>query len=121
MPVFLLVALAVALIGVMFALQNVAPVTIAFVTWTFEGSLALVVFVALIAGALASFLASVPTMVRGRWTATSLNKRVAALEAELENCRRTLESAQARASPTAGPAPEATPPRRVAPAPDQSR
>ncbi len=52
MQVFLLIALAIALVAVMFALQNIVPVTVAILAWTFEGSLALLLFVALIVGAL---------------------------------------------------------------------
>ena len=121
MQVFLFVALAVALVAVMFALQNIVPVTVAFLTWTFEGSLALVLFVALIVGALVSVLASVPTLVKGRWAAASLKKRIAALEAELKNTRLELEAARTRTSaaprsPGPGPGPGAGPPRSTPPA-----
>jgi uncharacterized integral membrane protein len=118
MQVLLLVALVVALIAVVFALQNVGQVTLAFLTWTLEGSLALVLFVALIAGALVSILASVPTLVRQRLTAASLKKRVAALEAELEGCRRTLAATQTPASPPTRPISEDIPLRNPAPHPE---
>lgn len=108
MQSFLFVALVVALVAVMFALQNVVPVTIAFMTWTFEGSLALVLFVALIAGALVSVLASVPAFVKGRWAAASLKRRIAALEAELEDTRLKLEAARTR-TPAASPRPRESP------------
>jgi len=94
MQVFLLVALAVALAAVMFALQNIVPVTVTFLTWTYEGSLALMLLVALVVGALVSFLASVPALVKGRLTASSLKKRVAALEADLEGQRLKLDAAR---------------------------
>ena len=106
MQVFLFVALVVALVAVMFALQNVVPVSVAFMTWTFEGSLALVLFVALLAGALVSVLASVPAFVKGKWAAASLRRRIAALEAELEDTRRRLDAVRTRTSavpPSAGP------------------
>ncbi len=120
MQVFLFVALAVALVAVVFALQNIVPVTVAFLTWTFEGSLALVLFVALIAGALVSVLASVPTLVKGRWAAASLKRRIVALEAEMKNTRLELEAARTRTpaaphssvpdpEPGAGPARSAPP------------
>ena len=98
MQVFLLIALAVALGAVVFVPQNIEPVTVEFLTWTFEGSLALVLFVALIAGALVSVLASVPTIVKSRWAAASLKRRIAALEAELEDQRLKLEAARRRTS-----------------------
>ena len=121
MQVFLFVALGVALVAVMFALQNIVPVSVAFLTWTFEGSLALVLFVALIAGALVSVLASVPTFVKGKWAAANLKRRIAALEAELKETRLKLEATQTRTSaapPGAGPGrePGARPLRNTPPA-----
>jgi uncharacterized integral membrane protein len=114
MQVFLVLALAVALVAVLFALQNIVPVSVTFMTWTVEGSLALVLFVALIVGALVSLLASIPAVVKGRMTATSLRKQVAVLEAELESCRRGLAAARTPAGrDPAGPGgmpPHAKPP-----------
>ena len=106
MQVFLLIALTIALVAVMFALQNIVPVRVTFMTWTGEGSLALVLLFALIVGALISFLASVPVLVKGRWMANSLKRRNAALEAALEDQRFKLEAAQKRtlgAHPSPGP------------------
>ena len=102
-----LVALAIAMVAVVFALQNIAPVTVAFLTWTFEGSLALVLFVALVAGALISFFASIPALVKGRSTAAGLRKKIAWLEAELDDSRRRVEAAPTRAQ--GAPAPRAGP------------
>ena len=82
MQVFLFLALTIALIAALFAIQNVAPVTVSFVIWTFEGSLAVILFVAVLAGALASGLASIPTIVRGKWQVAALKKRVIELEAQ---------------------------------------
>ena len=115
MQVFLLIALVIALIGVMFALQNIVPVTVAFLTWTWEGSLALVLFVALLGGALVSFLASVPALVKGRWTANGLRRRIGALEAELDSQRLKLEAAQKRPSGAPSPGADAHPPEILAP------
>lgn len=121
MQVFLFVALGVALVAVMFALQNIVPVTVTFLTWTFEGSLALVLFAALIVGALVSVLASVPTVVKGKWAAAGLKKRIAALEAELKDTRVKLEATRTRTSaaprsPGPGPEPGAGPKRNAPPA-----
>jgi lipopolysaccharide assembly protein A len=118
MQVFVFVALGVALVAVMFALQNIVPVTVAFLAWTFEGSLALLLFVALIVGALVSLLASVPTLLRGRWAATSMKKRIAALEAELKDVRLQLEAAHkqtsaALRSPGPGSGPGSSPARNT--------
>jgi uncharacterized integral membrane protein len=117
MQVFFLVALVFGMVAVMFAVQNIVPVTVSFLTWTFEGSLALVLFVALIAGALVSFLASVPALARGRRAVKGLKKQIARLEGELEDCRRRRDVPDAgsvntpgRAGVAGGGAPTGTPP-----------
>ncbi len=96
MQVFMFGALAISFVAVLFALQNIVPVTVAFLGWTFEGSLAIVLFVALVAGALISLLASVPALVRGRLTSSHLRRQVAALEANLRDCQQSLQAAQRR-------------------------
>jgi uncharacterized integral membrane protein len=116
MQVFFLIALVFALVSVMFALQNIVPVTVAFLTWTFEGSLALVVFVALIGGALVSFLASVPTLLKSRRSVITLKKQNVALEAELERFRRDADGPHGRSVNTRGGAGVDVPPRDTPPA-----
>jgi uncharacterized integral membrane protein len=110
MQIFLFVALSIALIAVMFALQNIVPVTVAFLAWRFEGSLALVLFFALVVGALVSLLASIPALVKGRWTATSLKKRIATLEGDLAESRRRLEAYRTKGPGSADPELEIGPP-----------
>jgi len=84
MPVFLFAALLVALVAVLFALQNVAPVTVAFLTWTFSGSLAVVVILATLAGAVAALLALLPALIRGRVQRSRLQRQVAELESRVQ-------------------------------------
>jgi uncharacterized integral membrane protein len=111
MQIFLFVALAVAFLAVLFALQNIVPVTVSFMAWTFEGSLALVLFVAFVAGALVSVLVSVPSLVTGRWAASQHRKQMAALEESVADTRRALQEAEARlraqtTPPRSAPGPE---------------
>lgn len=113
MQVFLFGALAVSLLAVLFALQNIVPVTVAFLGWSFEGSLALVLFVAFVAGALASMLASVPTVVKSRRSGGHQRKALTELAASLAECERKLQQAQAQplesgSAPPLGPASGAT-------------
>jgi uncharacterized integral membrane protein len=96
MQIFLFGALALSLLAVVFALQNIVPVTVTFMNVQFEGSLALVLFVAFVAGALVSFLASVPTLVKGRWAGHDLRRRVAELEAGLAQRQQQLHTAEDR-------------------------
>lgn len=109
MQVFFLAALAFALLAVMFALQNIVPVRVTFLTWTFEGSLALILFVALIVGALVSVLISVPNILKGRWTISRLRKEIVALTAEIDTLRRQLDATRADVPRVTGEEPEPLP------------
>ncbi len=62
----LLVLLIILAVVALFAVQNSAPVTIAFFSWKFEASLAIVIFLSVLTGALvASVVASVKS-IKGR-------------------------------------------------------
>ena len=91
MIVFLIVALILAVFAIIFALQNAASVTLTFLLWSFQGSLALVVIVTLLAGVLITLLALAPALVRGRLRVRSHRKRVTELEGTLEEHKRQLE------------------------------
>ncbi len=82
MPIFLILALLIAIVAVIFAVQNVTLVTIAFFTFQIHTSLAVAVLVALGAGILITLLVSVPGRIRGRMNRTNQNKKMTALEAE---------------------------------------
>lgn len=99
MQFFLFGALAISLAAVVFALQNNVPVTVVVLAWRLQGSLALVLFLALAAGALISLFASLPTLIRGRMAATQHRKHLAALEASLADTQRRLQQAQAQLQP----------------------
>ncbi|MBI4397160.1 MAG: DUF1049 domain-containing protein [Elusimicrobia bacterium] len=91
MVVWLLLALVIAVFSGVFALQNAVPVTVAFLKWRFQGSLALVLLLSLSSGALAAFLALVPALLRGKWRASSLQKRLEAAEQGLNKKDPTTE------------------------------
>ncbi|MGB5872674.1 MAG: LapA family protein, partial [Bacteroidota bacterium] len=61
MQIFLLVSLLIAALAVVFALQNTEMITVNFLFWSFQGSLALVLLTALATGAVASSFASLPS------------------------------------------------------------
>ncbi len=84
MQVFLILSLIIAALATIFAVQNAIPTTINFLVWEFEGSLALILLIALIAGAMISFFASLPTLIRSRLTISNLNKKLAESEKKIE-------------------------------------
>ncbi len=111
MRVSLILALIVALLVTVFTLQNVAPVTVVFLTWTFHGSLALVLFLALAAGALICIFATLPALIKGKWTIASQKKKLVQLEDSLNECNTKLNEAQKLASSEArSQPPETNPP-----------
>jgi putative membrane protein len=77
---FLITALLIAISAVIFALQNSVPVTVSFLIWKFESSLALVLLISLGLGVLVSFLLSIPTMIKRNWTISNYKKRIQELE-----------------------------------------
>lgn len=114
MQLILILGIIVAIGAVVFALQNIALVTVTLAVWTFEGSLAVVLLFALGLGALIAGLLSSPAVIRGQWTIGRQRSRIADLErqlAALEQGRRELETELAR-RPTlqAVPAPVAEKP-----------
>jgi len=68
---------------VVFALQNVAVVTLSFFTWQFQGSLALVLILAAAAGVVVSLLIVLPESIASYFSYRSLKKTNARLEEEL--------------------------------------
>jgi len=109
MQIFLFFALIISILAVIFAVQNTAPTTISFAIWDFKGSLALVLLVALAAGALISFFASLPSNLRARWILRQQRKKITDLEKSLATVRSELEEAQKRLNPAppAEPSPAA--------------
>lgn len=102
-------SVAAAVIATVFALQNMQSVTVVFLFWTFQGSLALVLLATLLIGIAAALLASLPARARKSWQGRSLrhehgarerrlaeqDARIAELEAENARLKANLEARQA--------------------------
>ena len=83
MQLFLIVALGLAILTVIFALQNPIPVSVAFFGWEFEGSLALVLLLTFALGVLVSFLTSIPAILKRRSGVSTQTKKIEELENRL--------------------------------------
>ncbi|MBX3680118.1 MAG: LapA family protein [Rhodocyclaceae bacterium] len=70
-----------AVLGGVFAIQNVAPVPITFVVWHAETYLAVAILGALLLGFLIGAITVLPWGIRARKDAKGAHKRLAALEA----------------------------------------
>jgi len=128
MQIFLFLALIISVLAVIFAVQNNDPATVSFAMWKFNGSLALILLVAVAAGALISFFVSLPTNLKTRWTIRQQRKRLSELESSLATVRGQLEEAQkmlgepVKPAPLPAASPEAPKPEveEPEPAPDQT-
>jgi uncharacterized integral membrane protein len=82
--VYLIFALLIAVIAVIFALQNTITVTISFLAWKVTGSLSLVLLVTLAIGAVIGLLVLAPSAIKNTLTVSSHRKRIGTLEKELD-------------------------------------
>lgn len=82
--VYLIVALVIALVAVIFALQNTMTITVSFLAWVVTGSLSLVLLVTLAIGVIIGLLFLVPSTIRNSMAASSHRKRIGSLEKELD-------------------------------------
>ena len=78
--------------ALLFALQNTAVVSLSFLGWQFESSLALLILIALAAGIIVSLLVSIPSAVKDSFKLMGLKKDNKKLLDELAECRRTSQA-----------------------------
>lgn len=96
MIIFLLVGLLLGALVVIFALQNLATVSVAFFAWHFEGSLALIIVIAVICGILISWLLSLPDFIRRRFQISKLKDTNTQLKDELIQKEGEVESEKSK-------------------------
>ena len=80
MQLMLIAGIVFAIGAVVFALQNNSAVVVTLALWNFEGSLAVVLLVAVGIGVLIAGLVSTPAVIRGQWATSRLRRQVAELE-----------------------------------------
>ncbi len=110
MIIFLVIALIIALVAVIFALQNTAVVAIHFLAWSTQGSLALVLLLTLAVGAVICYFAVLPTIVKDKWSLRGLRKRMNDVEARLAVQKSRIEELETRLKAAEAPKPVEPPP-----------
>ena len=91
MQIYLFFALFIAIIAIIFAIQNNQPISVSFLFWkSNESSLALVLLITMAVGALISYLVSVPGGIKARLTIRNHRKKLSTLETDLEDKERTI-------------------------------
>ena len=97
MRIFIAVALILALLVTVFAVQNNQPTPISFLFWGIEGSLALVLMITLVLGIVIGVLLMAPGSVRSRLQVGDLQRSVHSLEQEAASEAVPPESGQSAA------------------------
>jgi uncharacterized integral membrane protein len=98
MQILLIFSLIVAVIAVLFAVQNAAPIPVQFLFWKYESPLALSLLLSVLLGVLISMLFSIPSMTRSRLTIRSQRKKIAELESGLTDAKAKLVDAQIKSA-----------------------
>jgi putative membrane protein len=86
--VALILALILALIVTIFAVQNNTAIDVAFLAWTIDGSLALILMITFALGILIGLLVSTPAWIRRVRQSADLRKNLRVLEKDLEQARK---------------------------------
>lgn len=71
---FLILGLLLGAVAVVFALQNIMMITVTFLVWQMEGSLALILLLAMLAGVLVSVFVSIPGVIKSHMHHMALRK-----------------------------------------------
>ncbi|MBK1678991.1 lipopolysaccharide assembly protein LapA domain-containing protein [Rhodocyclus tenuis] len=80
MQIAIIAAILTAIGGVAFAMQNNVPVTVNFLFWRFDSSLAMVLLLALACGALIVALLSTPATLKRQWQLAQQKRLIDDLE-----------------------------------------
>ena len=84
MQLAIIAAIFTAILGVAFAMQNNVPVTVNFLLWRFDSSLAMVLLLALACGAIIVALLTTPATLKWQWQLARQNRRIEDLEKTCE-------------------------------------
>ena len=98
MQLIVIATIAVAIVGVAFAMQNNVPVTVNFLLWRFDSSLAMVLLLALAFGASIVALLTTPATLKRQWQFARQKRRIEELERIGEDQRRRISELQKAAS-----------------------
>lgn len=83
MIILFVVGLLLGVVSVIFALQNIAVITVTFFSWQLTGSLALILLLALTTGLLIAILILLPEFIKNYFKYKNLEKENKKLEEEL--------------------------------------
>ena len=84
MILFLIFSILLAILASLFAIQNAVPVTVTYLNYRFEGSLAIIILASLLIGILVACAILIPLLIKKNWKISSLQRRVQDLKLNSE-------------------------------------
>lgn len=90
---FLIIGVLLGAVSVIFALQNVNPVTVSFFAWTIDGSLSVILLGAMLLGVLVCTLFTIPEVIITHFRFRRLNNENKRLIGELESQQQLIDKA----------------------------
>lgn len=109
MQLAVIIAIVIAVAGVLFAVQNSVPSTVVFFLWRFDGSLGVMLLLALALGALLVALISTPATLRANWLNRRQQKEIDGLKTTNAELRARTAELERRSGTAAAPVREAEP------------
>lgn len=89
----LIFGLLIGAVSVVFALQNIFPVTVTFIVWEVTTSLALIIVLAVLIGLMIGVILSIPETIRSMFAISNLKKENQKLSTEIESINETTRQA----------------------------
>lgn len=106
MQLAVIAAIATAILGVAFAMQNNVPVTVTFLVWRFDSTLAMMLLIALALGAIVVALLSTPMTLKRQWQSSRQKQHIRDLEKTCETLRAKIGELERRHPPESDSQPE---------------
>ncbi len=85
MIIFVIIGLVLGAVAVIFALQNAVAITVTFLFWQVDASLAVVLVLAILSGMIASFLVSIPEVIGDYFKFKGMIKEKEKLQNEVDS------------------------------------
>lgn len=98
MQLAIIAAIGTAIVGVAFAMQNNLPVTVNFLLWRFDSSLAMVLLLAVASGAMVVALLTTPATLKSQWQLARQKHRIEELERAGDSQRDRIADLERRVS-----------------------
>lgn len=96
MIISLVIGILLGVTTVIFALQNMAPVSVVFLSWTFEGSMALILILTMVAGVIIAVLMSLPDFIKKSFRISNLKSQNKILKEDLASKGVEVETGRAK-------------------------